>query len=140
VASTGKIGAFLAERRNAVVAGIRRDGRPHLSPNWFCWDGQRFYVSTTRSRVKYAIFRRDPRAQLLVDDPTGFRAVLVPATVKIREDIAAELPRFRAIREKYGMTVPGEQEHLRALAAEGRVLLAFTPDRPLGEWTCWGLD
>ena len=140
MASSDKIGAFLAERRNAVVAGIRRDGRPHLSPNWFCWDGQRFYVSTTRSRVKYAIFRRDPRAQLLVDDPTGFRAVLVPATVEIREDIAAELPRFRAIREKYGMTVPGDAEHLRALAAEGRVLLAFTPDRPLAEWTCWGLD
>ena len=93
---------FLAERRNALVAGIRRDGRPHLSPNWFCWDGHRFYVSTTRSRVKYAIFRRDPRAQLLIDDPTGFRAALVPATVKIREDIAAELPRFRAIRESTG--------------------------------------
>ena len=56
----------MAERRDAVVAGIRRDGRPHLSPNWFCWDGQRFYVSMTRSRVKYAIFRRDPRAQLLI--------------------------------------------------------------------------
>jgi PPOX class probable F420-dependent enzyme len=99
VASTDKIEVFLAERRNAVVAGIRRDGRPHLSPNWFCWDGQRFYVSTTRSRVKYAIFRRDPRAQLLIDDPVGFRAVLVSATVEIREDIAAELPRFCAIRE-----------------------------------------
>ena len=130
----------MAERRNAVVAGIRRDGRPHLSPNWFCWDGQRFYVSTTRSRVKYTIFRRDPRAQLLIDDPTGFRAVLVPATAEIREDIAAELPRFRAIREKYGMTMPADEEHLRALAAEGRVLLAFTPDQPLAAWTCWGLD
>src|ERR1700684_2281614 len=100
--STEKIEAFLAERRNVVVAGIRRDGRPHLSPNWFYWDGQRFYVSTTRDRATYAIFRRDPRPQLLVDDPTGFRSVLVPATVQIRDDIAAELPRFRAIREKYG--------------------------------------
>jgi PPOX class probable F420-dependent enzyme len=140
VASTDKIEAFLAERRNAVVAGIRRDGRPHLSPNWFYWDGQRFYVSTTRSRVKYAIFRRDPRAQLLVDDCTGFRAVLVPATVEVREDIAAELPRFRAIREKHGRAVPGDEEQLRALAAEGRVLLVFTPDQPLADWTCWGLD
>jgi len=140
VASTGKVEAFLAERRNVVVAGIRRDGRPHLSPNWFSWDGQRFYVSTTRSRVKYTIFRRDPRAQLLVDDPTGFRAVLVPATVEIREDVAAELPRFRAIREKYGTTVPNDEEHLRALTAEGRVLLAFAPDQPLADWACWGLD
>jgi hypothetical protein len=38
------------------------------------------------------------------------------------------------------MTVPGDEEHLRALAAEGRVLLAFTPGQPLADWTCWGLD
>jgi hypothetical protein len=90
--------------------------------------------------VKYAIFRRDPRAQLLIDDPAGFRAVLVPATVEIREDLVAELPHFRAIREKYGMAVPDDEEHLRALSAEGRVLLAITPDLPPASWTTWGLD
>jgi hypothetical protein len=66
--------------------------------------------------------------------------VLVPATVEIREDIAAELPRFRAIREKHGMAVLDDTEHLRSLTAEGRVLLAMTPDRPLASWTSWGLD
>jgi PPOX class probable F420-dependent enzyme len=140
MASTEKIEAFLAEPRNVIVAGIRRDGRPHLSPNWFYWDGERFYVSTTRDRVKYAIFRRDPRAQLAVDDSTGFRTVLVPATVEVREDIAAELPRFRAIREKHGRPVPGDAELLRSLTGEGRVLLAFTPDGPPADWTAWGLD
>ena len=119
MASTGKIEAFLAEPRNVIVAGIRHDGRPHLSPNWFYWDGQRFYVSTTRDRVKYAIFRRDPRAQLLIDDPTGFRAVLVPGTVEIREDLAAELPRFRAILEKHGMAVLNDDEHLRGTDGGG---------------------
>ena len=79
-------------------------------------------------------------AVTLDDDPTGFRAVLVPATVEIREDLAAELPRFRAIREKHGMRVPDDDEHLRALAEEGRVLLAITPDQPLPNWTSWGLD
>jgi hypothetical protein len=138
--SSGNIEAFLAEPRNIIVAGIRRDGRPQLSPNWFYWDGERFYVSTTRGRAKYAIFRRDPRAQLLIDDPVDFRAVLVPATVEIREDLAPELPRFRAIREKYGLAVPDDDEHLRALTAEGRVLLAITPDQPPPDWTSWGLD
>jgi PPOX class probable F420-dependent enzyme len=140
MASTDKIEAFLAEPRNVIVAGIRRDGSPHLSPNWFYWDGQRFYVSTTRSRAKYAIFRRSNRAQLLVDDCTGYRAVLVRATVEIREDIAAELPRFRAIREKHGVAVPDDEAHLRGLTGEGRVLLAITPDGPPSRWTCWGLD
>jgi PPOX class probable F420-dependent enzyme len=140
MASTDKIEAFLAEPRNIIVAGIRRDGSPHLSPNWFYWDGQRFYVSTTRGRAKYAIFRRDNRAQLVVDDCTGYRAVLVRSTVEIREDIAAELPRFRAIREKHGLAVPGDEEQLRGLTQEGRVLLAITPSGPPSSWTSWGLD
>jgi PPOX class probable F420-dependent enzyme len=140
MASIDRLEAFLGEPRNVVVAGIRRDGRPHLSPNWFYWDGQRFYVSTTRGRVKYAIFRRDPRAQLLIDDSVGFRAVLIPASVEIREDIAVELPRFRVIREKHGLAVPDDEEHLQALAAEGRVLLAISPDGPPSSWTSWGLD
>ncbi len=140
MASTDKIEAFLAEPRNIVVAGIRRDGRPQLSPNWFYWDGERFYVSTTRDRVKYAIFRRDPRAQLLIDDSGGFRSVLVAATAEIREDLVAELPRFRAIREKHRRPVPDDDELLQALTAEARVLLAFTPDQPLASWTSWGLD
>jgi PPOX class probable F420-dependent enzyme len=140
VASTEKIDAFLAEPRNVVVAGIRRDGSPHLSPNWFYWDGQRFFVSTTRHRAKYAIFRRDSRVELLVDDCTGHRAVLVRGTAEIREDIAAELPRFRAIREKHGVPVPGEEEQLRGLTEEGRVLLVITPRGPMSSWTSWGLD
>jgi hypothetical protein len=32
---------FLAEPRNIIVAGVKRDGRPHLSPNLFYWDGER---------------------------------------------------------------------------------------------------
>jgi len=140
MASMEKLSAFLAEPRNVVVAGIRRDGRPHLSPNWFYWDGEKFYVSTTRGRVKYAVFRHDPRVQLLLDDSVAFRAILVPGKVEIREDVAAELPRFRAIREKHGVPVPPDPEQQRALEREGRVLLAITPDAPPESWTAWGLD
>ena len=52
---------------------------------------------------------------MLVDDCTGYSAGLVQGTVEVREDIAAELPRFRAIREKHGVPVPGDQEQLRGL-------------------------
>ena len=38
------------------------------------------------------------------------------------------------------MAVPDDDEHLRALTAEGRVLLAITPDEPPSGWTGWGLD
>jgi hypothetical protein len=39
--------------------------------------------------VAHGIDRQARVVPLLIDDPTGFRAVLVPATVEIREDIAA---------------------------------------------------
>jgi PPOX class probable F420-dependent enzyme len=138
--SSDHLGAFLADRRNLILAGTRADGRPHATPNWFYWDGERFYVSTTRDRAKYNIFRRDPRAQLVVDDPERLRAVLIAASVEIREDTAAELPRFRAIREKYGMNPMSDSEHLESLIADGRVLLAITPEGPAHTWTSWGFE
>jgi PPOX class probable F420-dependent enzyme len=140
MASMDKLTSFLAEPRTVIVAGIRKDGRPHLTPNWFEWDGERFYVSTTKSRVKYAIFRRDPRATLAIDDSTGHRAALVRATAEIREDIGKELPHFRAIREKHGVPITSDEDHLRALTEEGRVLLVFTPDGSPTTWTTLGLD
>src|ERR1700722_159247 len=114
--------AFLAEPRNVIVAGIRKDGRPHLSPNWFLWDGENFYVSTTRKRAKYHIFRRDPRAELLVDDTASFRYARIPATVEVREDLPASLPVIRAIRTKHGRPQPDDEKLLADLAAEDRVL------------------
>jgi PPOX class probable F420-dependent enzyme len=124
--SPDKVGAFLAEPRTVVVGGVRKDGRAHLSPNWFYWDGERFYISTTRDRVKYAIFRRDPRVQLLVEDGTGQRAVWVYGTVDIREDLAAESP--------------DDEAFLAGLAEERRVMLAITPDGSPASWTSNDLD
>jgi PPOX class probable F420-dependent enzyme len=136
-----KINAFLAERRNAIVVGTRADGRPHATPNWFDWDGTHFYVSTTRDRVKYRLFVRNPRAEFLIDDSTGFRYILTNGTVEARDNLAAELPHFRAIRVKYGRDVPASDDELLAgLQAEQRVLLVYTPDRPIGQWTARGFD
>jgi len=138
--SPTRLESFLAEPRNVIVAGIRKDGRPHLGPNWFFWDGERFYISTTRNRVKYTMFRRDPRVELVVDDATGFRYVHVSGQVEIREDIPAELHRFRAIREKHGRAVPPDEILATELIADNRVLLAITPSSPPSTWTTKGLD
>jgi PPOX class probable F420-dependent enzyme len=140
MASADKVAAFLAEPRTVILAGVRKDGRAHLSPNWFYWDGDQFYVSTTRDRVKYRIFRRDPRVQVLVDDSTGQRAVFVPGTVEIREDLRPELPRFRAIKAKHGIESSEDEAFLAELTQERRVLLAITPDGPPATWTTIELD
>jgi len=134
------IEAMLAEQRNVVVAAIGSDGRPRLTPNWFVWDGTRFYVSTMGDRAKAVLLRRDPRAQLLIDDATGHRCIRVDATTVVDDDLDAGLPYFRAVREKYGRAVGTDAELRANLEAEGRVLLVFTPSGPPSSWYTIGLD
>ena len=131
---------FLAEPRNVIVAGVKRDGRPHLSPNLFYWDGERFFNSTNRDRVKYTIFRRDPRVELIIDDATGHRYARVSGTVEILEDIPSNLPTDRAIREKHGIPVATDEELAASLVADNRVLLAVTPAKPASKWSVLGVE
>ena len=135
--SRAAIEAFLAEPRNAMVGAIRRDGRPQMTPNWFHWDGSRFYVSTTKRRRKFENFRRDPRVQLAIDDSTGFRTVLVDGTVELRDDREAVFEQFKAIRAKHGRE-QDDEAFLAELKRDERVLLIITPDKPIDEWTSWG--
>jgi PPOX class probable F420-dependent enzyme len=134
-----KIEAFLAEPRNVMVAALRKDGRPQMTPNWFYWDGSRFYISTTRTRRKYANLRRDPRVQLAVDDPTSFKCVLIDGTAEIWEDHRQGLPYFRAITMKHRGQAPDDDAILSRLAQEQRVLLVITPEKAIDHWTSWGL-
>ena len=139
-AGTGALDTFLGEARNVIVAALRSDGRPMMTPNWFWWDGERFYVSTTRDRAKYRQFTRDPRVQLVIDDSLAYRSVAVDGTVEIWEEIERVAPFVRLIRDKHGKAMPSDdQQFLAELRDEDRVLLAITPDRPPTEWRTLGL-
>jgi len=131
---------FLAEPRNAMIAGIRRDGRPHLTPNWFLWRDGRFFVSTTKARAKYRIFSRDPRVQVVVDDVMGFRYVIVDGTVEIGDDVDSGLEYFRDLRAKHGRGEASDDELRGEMIRDERVLLIITPDKPQGEWLARGFD
>jgi PPOX class probable F420-dependent enzyme len=132
-----QIEQFLAEPRNVMVAAIRRDGRPQMTPNWFYWDGSRFYISTTRTRRKFTNFTRDPRVQLAIDDSTGFRTVLLDGTVEMWEDHEQGMPYFKQITKKHRGTVPDDNAVRRRLQEEQRVLLVITPEKPPEQWTRW---
>ena len=56
-----------------------KDGRPQLTPAWFLWDGERFWVSTLDWTVKVRNVRRDPRVTLCID-PGVRRADYVQVT------------------------------------------------------------
>jgi PPOX class probable F420-dependent enzyme len=136
--SREEIETFLAEPRNVMVAAIRPSGMPQMTPNWFYWDGTRFYISTTKTRRKFANLSRDPRVQLAIDDPTAFRTVILDGAAEIWDDIEAGLPFFKKIMGKHRGQVPDDDTLRRRLQAEQRVLLVITPARPPEEWTRWG--
>jgi PPOX class probable F420-dependent enzyme len=133
------VNAFLAETHNCIVTAIRRDGRPQMTPNWFLWDDGKFYVSTTKTRAKYRLFSRDPRVQLAVDDPTGFRYVVLDGTVEIAEDLDWGLRYFRALRAKHGRPSQTDEDLRAEMERDQRVLLVITPEKPPADWLGGGL-
>ncbi len=128
---------FLAEPRNIMVAAIRTDGRPQVTPNWFYWDGERFYISTTKTRQKYPNLRRDPRVQLVLDESPGFRTVLIDGTAELWEDLDRGLPYFQRLTAKYRGSAPDEATQRERLVREQRVLVVITPEKPPEQWTRW---
>ncbi|MER5772380.1 pyridoxamine 5'-phosphate oxidase family protein [Streptomyces sp. NPDC001985] len=58
---------FLAGQHTCRVATVSADGRPHVSPLWYIWDGTSLWLySLTRSR-RWEQLLRDPRLAVVVD-------------------------------------------------------------------------
>jgi hypothetical protein len=58
---------FLGEQRTCRVATVSADGRPHVTPLWFAWDGSALWLySIVRSR-RWTELRDDPRVAVVVD-------------------------------------------------------------------------
>lgn len=61
---------LLGQALVAMIATEQPDGRPHLTPIWFSWDGATFEVLTPPSSRKYQNLARRPRCTISVDDRT----------------------------------------------------------------------
>lgn len=127
--------AVIGEQHRAVLATLRRDGTPQLSPVLAAVDGQgRVIVSTRQAAYKVRNLRRDPRAWLCVL-PDGFfgRWIQVDGDVAI-----VDLPDAMDGLEDYYRRVAGEhpdwEEYRESMRREQRVLLRISltaagPDR-----------
>jgi PPOX class probable F420-dependent enzyme len=62
-----EVDAFLTGERTCRVATAGADGRPHVVPLWFAWDGECLWLwSITRSQ-RWTDLARDPRVAVVVD-------------------------------------------------------------------------
>jgi hypothetical protein len=58
----------LAQAANIWFASVRPDGRPHLTPVWFVFDGHQLYVSIDPNSVKSRNLASSPKVSLALED------------------------------------------------------------------------
>lgn len=120
--------AFLELMPNAVVATIRRDGLPQLTPNWYLWINDAIWISTAASTVKTHNLRRDPRIVLCIDDPVSGDYVQITGRATLIEGDEVIEPTL-AICRKY-MSEAEVLPHWQQISAEGpRVVIVVHPER-----------
>lgn len=71
----------LAEERNAWLCTLRRDGPPHVTPIWFVWFDDAFWLCSNSDSVKARNARRDARVALALED--GDRPIVAEGQVTI---------------------------------------------------------
>lgn len=77
------VAEFLAEAHIAALATVRPDGRPHVTPVWYEYDGREFIVNTFRDSQKYRNVSKKGFASLLIyTQGLPYKMVLVQGTAR----------------------------------------------------------
>lgn len=131
--------ALLAESRLGVLATIKSDGLPQLSPvmPYYDRDAGVLYVSMTEGRAKTANLRRDPRAALEVTSADGRAWATAEGPVTLTGPGAdPDGPEVDALVDYYRRAAgehPDWAEYRSVMVSDRRVLMTMTVDRVYGE-------
>jgi len=130
--------ALLTQSKLGVLATLKADGRPHLTPVWPLYDREAgtIEVSTGEGTAKVANLRRDPRAALEVTSPDGWQwataegavALIGPGADPHGPEVQALVDHYRAAAGEH----PDWDEYRSVMVAERRVLIRMTVDKVYG--------
>lgn len=129
---------LLAEARLGVLATIKKNGMPQLSPVTPYYDREAgvVLVSITADRAKAANLRRDPRAALEVTSADGWSWVTAEGPVTLTGPGAApDSPEVDALVEYYRRAAgehPDWAEYRSVMVADRRVLMTLTVEKVYG--------
>ena len=120
---------FIGRNTKAVLATIKRDGRPQMSNISYTLDDDSLIkISVTGDRVKTRNLKRDPRATISIVADNWHEYLVVEGTCTVIED--DPLPLLRHVYERIrGEPHPDWDEFDAAMVRDGRVVLAITLDR-----------
>ena len=131
--------ALLAASRIGVLATLRADGRPQLSPvtPYYDRDAGIIYVSITEGRAKTTNLRRDPRTALEVTSADGWEWATADGTAElIGPGTDPHGPEVEALVDYYRSAAgehPDWDEYRAVMVADRRVLLALHVERVYGQ-------
>src|SRR3977135_652587 len=130
---------LIAESRLGVLATIKSNGLPQLSPvtPFYDEDAGVIYVSMTEGRAKTANLRRDPRASLEVTSSDGWAWATAEGTVTLTgpgtdphgPEVDALVAYYRSAAGEH----PDWDEYRAVMVWDRRVLMGMRGDRVYGE-------
>jgi PPOX class probable F420-dependent enzyme len=130
---------LLAEARLGVLATLKSDGRPQLSPvtPYYDRDAGLLHVSMTEGRAKTANLRRDPRAALEVTSGDGWAWATAEGTVTLTgPGTDPDGPEVQALVDYYRAASGGEHpdwaEYRAVMVADRRVLMTMRVEKVYG--------
>jgi len=106
--------ADAALRRDPVVwlSSVQPDGRPHLVPVWFHWDGEQIVAFSKPHARKVGNLRDQPYVMLAVGTPgPDFEVELIEATAELPSSPSADIlpagfgAKYRELLRRAGLTV-----------------------------------
>jgi len=104
--------AALREDPVVWLSSVQSDGRPHLVPVWFHWDGERIVAFSKPHARKVDNLRGQPSVMLAVGTPgPDFEVELIEATAELPEEPAESLipagfgAKYRELLRRAGLTV-----------------------------------
>ena len=131
--------SLLADSSLGVLATIKADGRPQLSPVMPFYDrgAGLLYVSMTEGRAKTANLRRDPRATLEVTSADGRAWATAEGTATlVGPGTDPHAPEVEALVDYYRLAAgehPDWDEYRSVMVSDRRVLMTMTVDHVYGE-------
>jgi PPOX class probable F420-dependent enzyme len=129
---------LLAESRLGVLATIRSDGRPQLSPAMPFYDPASgvIYVSMNDGSAKVANLRRDPRAALEVTSADSWAWATAEGTVTLTgPGTDPHGPEVDALVDYYRLAAgehPDWDEYRSVMVSDRRVLMTMEVDHVYG--------
>ncbi|XVU28505.1 PPOX class F420-dependent oxidoreductase [Actinoplanes sp. CA-054009] len=130
---------LLAESRLGVLATIKANGLPQLSPvtPYYDREAERIYVSLTAGRAKTANLRRDPRAALEVTRGDGWAWATAEGEVElIGPGTDPNGPEVEALVDYYRKAAgehPNWDEYRSVMVSDRRVLMVLKVDHVYGQ-------